>query len=99
MRKQFEAAFKYGSEAVVRGNFGQSQGLRILLVLFLNEGQAFEESLDFSRIIPADFELWRAMTFSDGFPHWTVWRSRRWSMNCCCAAPATKPEENSDRAL
>ncbi|HEY5555623.1 hypothetical protein [Acetobacterium sp.] len=38
-------------------------------MIYLNEGQAFDESLDFSRDYPQrTFELWRTMTFAEGFP-------------------------------
>jgi len=70
VRKQFEAAFKYGIRSRWFAEISANpRAYEYYYVLFLNEGQAFEESLDFSRDYPQrTFELWRAMTFSDGFP-------------------------------
>lgn len=70
VRKQFEAAFKYGIRSRWFAEISANpRAYEYYYVLFLNEGQPFEESLDFSRDYPQrTFELWRAMTFSEGFP-------------------------------
>ena len=68
--KQFKAALTYG----IRSRWFEEiaanpRAYEYYYVLYLNEGQIFEESLDFTRDYPQrTFELWRTMTFTEGFP-------------------------------
>lgn len=68
--KQFKAALNYG----IRSRWFEEiaanpRAYEYYYVLYLNEGQIFEESLDFTRDYPQrTFELWRTMTFTEGFP-------------------------------
>ncbi|PKL02575.1 MAG: hypothetical protein CVV55_03735, partial [Synergistetes bacterium HGW-Synergistetes-2] len=68
--KQFEAAQKYRMKSRWFGEIAANpRAYEYYSLLFSNEGEAFEESIDFSRDYPLrTFELWRAITFSDGFP-------------------------------
>jgi hypothetical protein len=68
--KQFEAALKYRIKSRWFGEIADNpRAYEYYSLLYANEGEAFEESMDFSRDYPLrTFELWRAMTFSDGFP-------------------------------
>ncbi len=68
--KQFEAALKYRIKSRWFGEIAANpRAYEYYSLLFSNEGEAFEESMDFSRDYPLrTFELWRAITFSDGFP-------------------------------
>jgi radical SAM superfamily enzyme YgiQ (UPF0313 family) len=70
VRKQFEAAMKYGIRSRWFAEISANpRAYEYYYMLFSNEGEAFDESMDFSRDYPQrTFELWRAMTFSDGFP-------------------------------
>ena len=68
--KQFKAALTYG----IRSRWFEEiaanpRAYEYYYVLYLNEGQIFEESLDFTRDYPQrTFELWRTMTFTQGYP-------------------------------
>ncbi|MBP7175146.1 MAG: B12-binding domain-containing radical SAM protein [Thermoclostridium sp.] len=68
--KQFNAALAYG----IRSRWFEEiaanpRAYEYYYVLYINEGQAFEKDLDFSRDYPQrTFELWRAITFTEGFP-------------------------------
>jgi hypothetical protein len=68
--KQFKAALNYG----IRSRWFEEisanpRAYEYYYVLYLNEGQAFEPALDFTRDYPQrTFELWRTMTFTEGFP-------------------------------
>ncbi len=68
--KQFQAAMHYG----IRSRWFEEisanpRAYEYYYVLYLKEGQAFEDSLNFSSDYPQrTFELWRTMTFSQGFP-------------------------------
>ncbi|WP_026393679.1 B12-binding domain-containing radical SAM protein [Acetobacterium malicum] len=68
--KQFKAALTYG----IRSRWFEEiaanpRAYEYYYVLYLNEGQAFDPSLDFSSDYPQrTFELWRTMTFTEGFP-------------------------------
>ncbi|AFA47202.1 B12-binding domain-containing radical SAM protein [Acetobacterium woodii] len=68
--KQFKAALKYG----IRSRWFEEisanpRAYEYYYVIYLNEGQAFTETLDFTRDYPQrTFELWRTMTFTEGFP-------------------------------
>lgn len=68
--KQFKAALNYG----IRSRWFEEisanpRAYEYYYVLYLNEGQDFEQSLDFTRDYPQrTFELWRTMTFTEGFP-------------------------------
>lgn len=68
--KQFKAALNYG----IRSRWFEEisanpRAYEYYYVLYLNEGQAFEESLNFSSDYPQrTFEIWRTMTFTEGFP-------------------------------
>ncbi|MEL7660957.1 B12-binding domain-containing radical SAM protein [Acetobacterium wieringae] len=70
VQKQFNAALKYG----IRSRWFEEiaanpRAYEYYYVLYLNEGQAFERSMDFSSDYPQrTFELWRTMTFTEGFP-------------------------------
>ena len=68
--KQFEAALKYRIKSRWFGEIADNpRAYEYYSLLYANEGEAFEESMDFSKDYPLrTFELWRAMTFSDGFP-------------------------------
>jgi len=68
--KQFEAALKYRIKSRWFGEIADNpRAYEYYSLLYANEGEAFAESMDFSRDYPLrTFELWRAMTFSDGFP-------------------------------
>jgi len=68
--KQFEAALKYRMKSRWFGEIAANpRAYEYYSLLYANEGEAFDESIDFSRDYPLrTFELWRAMTFSDGFP-------------------------------
>ena len=68
--KQFKAAMTYG----IRSRWFEEisanpRAYEYYYMIYLNEGQAFDESLDFARDYPQrTFELWRTMTFAEGFP-------------------------------
>jgi radical SAM superfamily enzyme YgiQ (UPF0313 family) len=68
--KQFKAALTYG----IRSRWFEEiaanpRAYEYYYVLYLNEGQAFEPGLDFSSDYPQrTFEIWRTMTFTEGFP-------------------------------
>ncbi|MDD3307827.1 MAG: radical SAM protein [Acetobacterium sp.] len=68
--KQFKAALNYG----IRSRWFEEiaanpRAYEYYYVLYLSEGQAFDPSLDFSSDYPQrTFELWRTMTFTEGFP-------------------------------
>lgn len=68
--KQFKAALIYG----IRSRWFEEiaanpRAYEYYYVLYLSEGQAFDPSLDFSSDYPQrTFELWRTMTFTEGFP-------------------------------
>lgn len=68
--KQFKAALTYG----IRSRWfeeiaANSRAYEYYYVLYLNEGQAFDPVLDFTCDYPQrTFELWRTMTFAEGFP-------------------------------
>jgi hypothetical protein len=68
--KQFKAALNYG----IRSRWFEEisanpRAYEYYYVLYLNEGQDFEEFLDFADDYPQrTFELWRTMTFTEGFP-------------------------------
>lgn len=68
--KQFEAALKYRIKSRWFGEIADNpRAYEYYSLLYANEGEAFDETIDFSRDYPLrTFELWRAMTFSDGFP-------------------------------
>ncbi|MBC3888826.1 radical SAM protein [Acetobacterium paludosum] len=68
--KQFKAALTYGIRSRwFEEIYANPRTYEYYYVLYLNEGQAFEESLDFFRDYPQrTFELWRTMTFTQGFP-------------------------------
>ncbi|MEN1760515.1 radical SAM protein [Anoxynatronum sibiricum] len=68
--KQYQAALKYGiSSRWFKEISANPRAYEYYYVLYLEEGQAFVESLDFSRDYPQrTFELWRSITFSEGFP-------------------------------
>ena len=67
--KQFEAALKYRIKSRWFAEIAANpRAYEYYSLLYANEGEAFEESMDFSRDYPLrTFELWRAMTFSEGF--------------------------------
>ncbi len=68
--KQFKAALTYG----IRSRWFEEisanpRAYEYYYVLYLNEGQAFDPELDFASDYPQrSFELWRTMTFTEGFP-------------------------------
>ncbi|MDD3169514.1 MAG: radical SAM protein [Eubacteriales bacterium] len=68
--KQFKAALTYG----IRSRWFEEinanpRAYEYYYVIYLNEGQAFDRNLDFSRDYPQrTFELWRTMTVTEGFP-------------------------------
>ncbi|KNZ41881.1 B12-binding domain-containing radical SAM protein [Acetobacterium bakii] len=68
--KQFKAALTYG----IRSRWFEEisanpRAYEYYYVLYLDEGQAFDAALDFARDYPQrTFELWRTMTFTQGFP-------------------------------
>lgn len=68
--KQFEAALAYG----IRSRWFEEisanpRAYEYYYVIYLNEGQSFDKDLDFSKDYPQrTFELWRTMTFTEGFP-------------------------------
>jgi len=68
--KQFKAAMTYG----IRSRWFEEisanpRAYEYYYMIYLNEGQAFDESLDFAIDYPQrTFELWRTMTFAEGFP-------------------------------
>ncbi|ATW23940.1 B12-binding domain-containing radical SAM protein [Candidatus Formimonas warabiya] len=68
--KQFKAALAYG----IRSRWFEEiaahpRAYEYYYVIYLNEGQSFDKNLDFSGDFPQrTFELWRTMTFAEGFP-------------------------------
>lgn len=68
--KQFQAALAYG----IRSRWFEEisanpRAYEYYYVLYLQEGQAFAVALDFASDYPQrTFELWRTMTFTEGFP-------------------------------
>lgn len=68
--KQFKAALTYG----IRSRWFEEisanpRAYEYYYVLYLNEGQAFDPALSFFSDYPQrTFELWRTMTFTEGFP-------------------------------
>lgn len=68
--KQFKAALTYGIRSrwfeEIKAN---PRAYEYYYVIYLNEGQAFDKTLDFSKDYPQrTFELWRSMTLTEGFP-------------------------------
>jgi len=68
--KQFKAALTYG----IRSRWFEEisanpRAYEYYYMLYLDEGQGFGKTLDFARDYPQrTFELWRTMTFTEGFP-------------------------------
>lgn len=68
--RQFQAALHYNIRSRWFEEIADNQrAYEYYYVLYLQEGQAFAGSLDFSRDYPQrTFELWRTLTFTEGFP-------------------------------
>ncbi|WKY47602.1 radical SAM protein [Eubacteriaceae bacterium ES3] len=67
--RQFAAAMEYGIQSRwFKELAANPRAYEYYYVLYLGEGQGFDEDLDFSRDFPQrTFEIWRTMTFTGGF--------------------------------